>query len=650
MIRWLFSVCFLLVMAGAAAAETQRQIGARLAEVIAAIKADDWDQADRLAARLNDGPAETYFEWRSLRAGRGAWRDYLNFLNDHADWPGLPLLARVGEAKIPENAPAAAIQAYFEAQPPQTGRGAALLARQLSGAAQAAIVARAWGAFPMPANDVATLWAEFPKITQPLAWARTDHLIWEGEFSRAAEMLPYLDAGHRALAEARIALRRGQRNGVNALINKIPAGIAAKSAGLRFDRFRWRMRRDIWAGAEEILRQSSASRESLGRPDVWSRRRATIARRAMRAGRHKTAYDFARRHHLKPGETGFVDLEWLAGYIALRHLKRPDDAVTHFRRLRVSAVTPITSGRVWYWLGRAHEAAGNRAKAAEADGLAARKQTSFYGQLGAERGKLPDDPAIASGTMVDWKSAGFLASDVFRAGLLLHYADERYEGGRFFAHLAETLDENSQRQLGQFLVDLERPNMALRVAKNAARLGRVTINSYYPITPLAALAKDVPPEVVMAIARQETELNPDVVSPVGALGLMQVMPKTARGVARSLGVAYQGDRMLTDWRYNARFGIAYLGQMIARYDGSYLLAAAAYNAGPGRADRWIKEFGDPRRGQIDPVDWIELIPFRETRNYVQRVLESTNVYRARLSGRASGLRIGEDLARGGSGG
>ena len=188
--------------------------------------------------------------------------------------------------------------------------------------------------------------------------------------------------------------------------------------------------------------------------------------------------------------------------------------------------------------------------------------------------------------------------------------------------------------------------MALRVAKNAARQGRVNINSYYPVTELTSLAKEVPPEFVMAIARQESELNQNVESPVGAQGLMQVMPATAKQVARDLGLPYSFDKLKTDWRYNATLGVGYLAEMLERYDGSFVLAAAAYNAGPHRADRWIKEHGDPRRANVNTEQWIEKIQFRETRNYVQRVLESMQVYRARINGDATAMRLKADLEKG----
>ena len=189
--------------------------------------------------------------------------------------------------------------------------------------------------------------------------------------------------------------------------------------------------------------------------------------------------------------------------------------------------------------------------------------------------------------------------------------------------------------------------MALRVAKNAARQGRVNINSYYPVTELAELAKDVPPELVMAIARQESELNQNVESPVGAQGMMQVMPATAKAVAKNIGVPYSLNRLKTDWKYNAALGIGYLDEMLGRYNGSYVLAAAAYNAGPHRADRWIREHGDPRLPGTNTEQWIEKIQYRETRNYVQRVLESLQVYRARLTGDETKMVLAKDLKQGG---
>jgi len=283
----------------------------------------------------------------------------------------------------------------------------------------------------------------------------------------------------------------------------------------------------------------------------------------MRDGQNQVAYDLAAKHFLRKDEDGFVDLEWLSGYLALTYLDRPGDAVEHFRKLRGVAVTPISQGRLWYWLGRAHKANGDAEKAREAWEIGAQFQTSFYGQLAREAINAPPEPTLTGQTVHDWKASPFLGSTVFRAGLLLHYANERYEAGRFFAHLAETMTQAEQEQLGQLLVELKRPNMALRVAKNGAAQGRAIMPAYYPIMGSVARTKTVAPEFALAITRQETEFNPEVKSPVGALGLMQLMPRTARSVAKGLGLKYDADKLIDDTDYNVALGTTYLARMLA---------------------------------------------------------------------------------------
>ncbi len=628
-----------------ASAENQQ----KFALAINGMKDDEWATSARLIAQIPDASAKAYFDWRRLRAGEGTWTEYIRFLDAHPDWPGLPLLRKVGETKIPVGRPAREVLTYFQEDLPQTGTGALRLAAAFEATAQKKsatdTIRLAWLTLYLSKSERETIFARYRSALKDIHWTRANKLIWDGQFNQALALRPYLSSDQVKLAETRVALRRGQ-NGVNKLIDALPTNLKSDS-GLAYDRFRWRLRKDLWEGGEELIRTQSTSREALGRPDVWSDRRAMIARKAMRERRYKTAHTIASTHFLKPDEDGYTDLEWLSGYLKLVYLDEPEDAITHFRRLRDRAVTPITQGRIWYWLGRAHEAAGNTEKSQEAYKVSARYQTSYYGQMATTRAALPKDETIAQRLMPDWKSAAYSGSLVFKAGQLLQAAGEHYEAGRFFAHLAETLDQGDQNRLGQYLIDLGEPNMALRVAKNAARQGRVNITSYYPITDLAELAGDVPRELVMAIARQESELNQNVESPVGAQGMMQVMPKTAKGVAQDLGLPYSFDRLKTDWRYNATLGIGYLREMLDRYDGSYVLAAAAYNAGPHRADRWIREHGDPRLPGTNTEQWIEKIQFRETRNYVQRVLESVQVYRAGLNGDAGLMRLAKDLKAGG---
>lgn len=637
--------CVALVLLASGPSVANSEGGTRFGLAIEAMKDGEWAAASRIANAMNSPGARIYYNWRKLRAGEGNWRDYVSFVSDHPDWPGLPLLQRAGEAKIPVGRPAREILDYFALTPPQTALGALRLAEAYATLGQKEqandTVIGAWKTMPMSGDITRRMLSGWGDTLKPHHFARLDAMIWDGELGEARAMLARVTKDQAALGRARIALRANEAK-VNALIDAVPASLK-DDPGLAYDRFRWRLRRKLAEGALEMILSRPGTKAGLGRPEAWAGRRAIMARAAMRAGNAKTAYRLASNHGLGPEDKGFKDLEWLSGFIALRKRGDAEAAVKHFRALRSVAVTPITSGRVWYWLGRAHEANGNAEKAAEAYEVASRYQTSFYGQLGAARGGFAPDPNLAAAEKVTWDGAPFLASTVFRTGQLLQAAGETYEAGRFFAHLAETLSEAQQAQLGAFLIEIGEPNMALRVAKRAALEGRIVPAPYYPVTDLAALAKRVSPEHALAIARQESEFNPEIVSPAGALGLMQVMPATGREVARQLGLSYSKSKLASDWRFNAELGTAYLASMLNRYDGSILLAAAAYNAGPNRVDGWIREYGDPRRSNIDALDWVEGIPFSETRNYVQRVSEAVFVYRARLSGKVGPLTLPKDL-------
>jgi soluble lytic murein transglycosylase len=280
---------------------------------------------------------------------------------------------------------------------------------------------------------------------------------------------------------------------------------------------------------------------------------------------------------------------------------------------------------------------------------AAEHQTSFYGQLAAAEIAAPGDVRLTIPDLPSWQNSPALRSDDVRMAVLLHFAGEDSLSFQAFGALGETMQGvGALAALAALALDLDRPHYAVRVAKKAAERGILLHPAYYPIHDLAGYASEIEPALAMAIARQETELNAQAISPAGARGLMQLMPGTARKVARRLGEPYDASRLTQDWRYNARLGQSYLAERIGNFGGSYILASAAYNAGKGRVDEWIASYGDPRRMSAeDRIDWMEDIPFNETRNYVQRVMESLFVYRARLSGQAGPMTIAEDLARGG---
>jgi soluble lytic murein transglycosylase len=353
----------------------------------------------------------------------------------------------------------------------------------------------------------------------------------------------------------------------------------------------------------------------------------------MGEGAFQRAYELAALHGLQDG-TSFVDLEWLAGFIALVHLQKPDIALNHFRALRVRVSSPISLGRAGYWEGRAHEARGDAIAALAAYEFAAEHQSSFYGQLAADRLGLVLDHAIGvPRAYPNWRETPLAQSDLLAAALALRDAGRWQEARRFVLSLARTLSDEAQfGALGDLLLALGEPNLALNVAKIAVQAEILLPDAYFPVTDLAQGRFDVPMDLVKAIARRESEFDPAVVSSADARGLMQVLPGTAQMMARKLGVPFDASTLTRDAALNARFGAAYLDDLRKEFGPSLALVAAGYNAGPGRPRQWIQSLGDPRDPSVDIVTWVESVPFAETRNYIMRVAESQVVYRALLAG------------------
>ncbi len=609
-----------------------------------AIRQGDWDKARALAARAGR-IATDLVEWHRLRAGRGKWQDYRSFLSRNPHWPGLPLLRRRGEPLIPAEAAPRRVIEYFAQDGAQTGSGALALARAYkalgrNGDAEAGIV-RAWRnlSFSKPEQDA--FLQDWGQLLKPHHEARLDMLLWRGLSGEARMMLPLVSKGWQALAEARIALRQN-RKGVDGLIKAVPMKLQS-DPGLAFERFLWRFRKGRNADATDLILEYSKSAEHLGKPERWANARRQLARSLMRSGQAEKAYRVAASHYLAKGRH-YADLEWLSGYVALRHLKDPETALRHFEAFRAAVSTPISLGRAFYWLGRGYEALGRTKDADAAYREAARHQTTFYGQLAAERLGLPMDPALAGQEMhPDWRRATFLSDSVLQAALLLHKAGQKRLATRFMVHLAESLNRQELGQLADLAQANDDPHSALMIAKHAAKRGIILPRAYFPLHPLAAEELPVSPELALAIARRESEFFTEATSQAGARGMMQLMPRTARSVSDELGLEYARDKLLTDWRYNIRLGSTYLARLRSEFGPSLVLISAAYNAGPGRVRQWLRENGDPRRDDIDIVDWIEHIPFRETRNYVMRVAESLPVYRARLAGKPMPLRLLAEL-------
>ncbi len=626
--RALSTIVLLFALALPALAERPRP----LSVAFDALRQGDWAGASRVAAKDGEIAADI-IEWARLRDGQGSWTEVRDFLKRRPDWPGERYLRKQSEPSV-IRAGDAAVAAFFAQMPPQTAGGVLAYSARLTETGRTdeaqAMVLNAWLNFPMGKSEQSRFLQAHGTFLKDHHDARLDAMLWRGVYENARRMFDLASPAAVAVARARIALRAGEK-GVDTLIEKVPAKYAT-DPGLQYDRFIWRARKGRTNDAREMLRATSVSAEALGRPGEWASRRRSMARAEMRTGDPEVAYEIASRHFLTQG-SDYADLEWLSGYIALHKLDEPETALQHFRNHDAAVRSPISKGRSGYWRGRALEALGDVAAADQAYTGAAQFQTSFYGLLAAERAGIPFDMDLAGEPATgDWRTSPISQNPVFRAGLLLQASGEINLAERFWTHLAESLDRNEAGLLAQAALDAGHPHLAVMIGKRTASRAVVIPGGYYPLHPVAEQKLPMAPEMVLAIARRESEFDPGVQSGVGARGLMQVMPATGREVAKRLGrlAGHSTERMISDPEYNAELGAAYLSTLAGRFRGNVVMMSAGYNAGPGRPDSWMQIFGDPRRGQIDVVDWIEHIPFRETRNYVMRVTESLPIYRATL--------------------
>ncbi|MEO0859577.1 MAG: lytic transglycosylase domain-containing protein [Pseudomonadota bacterium] len=616
---------------------------------LAQLRANDPGAARAAMARVDDPVLRDVVMWHLLRGRHGTFPEAVAFLERNADWPGLPLLRTRVEASIPATTGPDALLSFFAEEPPRTSRATllhALALRQVGRVDEAEFaIISFWLEKPASASSHAGFVELFGETLAPFHAARLDAMAWSGNTESAERTLPLVSGAEVDLARARIALR-DDRDGVNALIDAVPADLR-DHPGLAYERFRWRLNKGLRDRALELLFAYDESADTLANPEAWAQHRLRLARGLKQDGQPADAYRVAAAHHLEDGTEDIAQLEWLAGYLALRFQNDAPRAVDHFRRFGANVRSPISKGRAGYWLGRALEAAGDPVAAQAAYAEGAGYQTSFYGQLAAERAAIPTNPLLTGSEVFPPLAETPLASStVYRAAEGLHRIGERSLAERFMAHLAEG---KPRAQIGALIdraLSWEEPHIALMIAKRAATEGHEMYEGYFPVTDLAELPSPVAPELSLAIARRESEFDPVVVSGAGARGLMQLMPGTAQEMSNLLGLEYAQSKLTADPLYNARLGTTYLGELEGEFGQSLILVPAAYNAGPSRARAWTARFGDPTNPSVDLVDWIEDVPFSETRNYIMRVSESLLPYSARLTGQTGQVALSRWLREG----
>ncbi len=640
MLRFILFLCGFLISHAAHA----QPANTRAVAAISAVSDGDWDLGYAVAGP-SDRLANDLITWLRLREGEGVFSDYAYLTTQRPDWPGMDRLREQGEASLTDDIDPALVVAWFDGQTPRTGHGAAALATAFAAMGQKpladAMLTDLWLTRTLDDEGHALLLERFGDVLAPHHVARTDAMLWRWRTSDATRMVDVLDRDQAALAQARIGYI-AKSDDVATTLAAVPAPLDG-DVGLAYDRYSWLANRGDRTEAIAILKTYSQSAEKLGEPFRWSGWRRVLARWEMREGRYQSAYDLAANHFLTEGSS-FADLEWVAGYVALRFLDNPTLALAHFTAARAAVDSPISVGRMAYWIGRTHDVLGDEPSAMTAYREAANHQTSYYGLLASDKIGLALDPKLTGiADPVDWQAAPFMNEELTQAALTLLAGGERGPAVLFFAVLGKTLGPTDLSRLGAYLREIDEAYYAVLLGKTAVARGILIPSIYFPLHDLADMDLPVPAELSLSIARRESEFNAGVGSPVGALGLMQLMPATAEEVAGFLGEPYSRSRLTGDWAYNARLGSKYLAILVEQFGYSPVMIAAGYNAGPSRPEQWMDLRGDPRIGDADIIDWIEHIPFRETRNYVMRVAESLPIYQARLTGKTGHVRFKDML-------
>jgi len=630
---WFLAV--LLLLPAMAGAQAPREAG-RLALVAAS--QNRWAEAE-VAAERADPLIRKMVLWLRLQsrqvAASGA--EYVQFAESGADWPAMDVIGRNAEAVLETDPDDGLVLRWFATRPARSVGGAMRHADALARAGRdreaTEVARRGWSEAPADGPDESLfLERHAARLTTNEHWARFNRLAFARDFAAAGRSLPYLDAARAQAAQLRLSYASGGDAGNG-------AGLAARDAGATLERARALRVAGRDAEAAAAFAAGAAAQTGLsaeaGRA-IWTERQLQ-SRRALRLGDAPAAYQLAAQHgQAGPGEPR-QEAEFLAGFIALRFLNNPGVAARHFAAVGEDSRSAITLARSHFWRGYALSAAGNAGGAREAWGIAAGYPVAFYGQLaGLALGEGPERlaqriRAITQPGAAPTQAAAFMNREVARIIPLLAEMGEGRRARAFLLRIEELSTQPFERTLlMQLATRSGRPENPVWVARRAGASGAMLVPDGWP-SPYPTENLPIEAALANAITRQESNFDTEAISSANARGLMQLLPATAQQVARRLNTPHQLAWLQSNPAHNMRLGSAYLDQMISRFGGTWPYAIAAYNAGPGRVDEWLQTYGDPRQGRLTMLDWMEQIPFAETRNYVQRVMENVAVYRA-LSG------------------
>jgi len=613
-----------------------------------------WPEVVRFLKRIDDPTARKVLEWRLA-----ADDPYVSFntlsrvVQTQPDWPRMTRIRSKAETRMYERPLSSSDTiAWFGAIAPVSGEGRVVMAHAYYQQGDTTTADRwlrsAWRASKLTRSRQKSLYKRYKgRLTPEDHAARADHLIWLGRkyYGSAGGLLSMMNYPDRALMDARMRVGANRR-GMNNAIKNLPDSVR-NDTGLWFERAYWRRKRlGEESAIEALLKINIPASTARGKERVWLEKKR-IAYWAISKKRYQDAYALTLNHGIKSGKY-FAEAEFLAGWLALTKLNNSRQALIHFTTLKNGVSLPVSLGRANYWMGRAAELSGDpNANAYYAE--SAHYPNVYYSQLAAER--LNNGLAFVS---LPQENQGFALSSAFesneliRALRMIGEIQSERTFNQFSFHLDDILNSPEElSQLSRLARDYDFMKPSVRAAKQAGRLDTMLTESSYPkpdvITNLS-INYDIP--FVLAIARQESEFNTKARSSARAYGMMQMIHSTARTTARRARMPYQRTWLTGDPEYATKLGAQHINDLLLQFDGSYIMAAAAYNAGGHRVRQWNKTYGDPRTGQISPIDWIESIPFSETRNYIQRVMENQQVYRARLNNNQAQLKLTHSMRYG----
>ena len=633
-------------------------------ETILAIAGKKHDKAAALEAKVADPIGRKLINWYRLRRGHGDAAEYSAFLSSNPTWPSRDIIwQRLEQRLFLEGGSVIAIKGYFKDGKPQSPSGLAALAsvHLANGDTATAkkLAAKVWRQHDLPRALEKGFLARFGSVlTEDDHKWRLDRLLvddvrWKsGRKSRAARakrVIPLLSAGEQKRAKARLAVFMRSRISTSRL--KTNANDKSNDWGLLFHKAQLLRRAKKTSAAAKLVLSAPTDPEVVANLDEWWTERLKLAYQALKANQPKLAYKLVR----DAGPLSVNPLNeqrFMAGWIALRYLNDVNAAKKHFAAYTESADGPLGRAKSNYWLARTLEAKGNSQGAVLYYRAAAHNRDTFHGLLAAA--KLDPNgksfPITAPAEPTPQQITRFNDLDAVKAIVIAHKSNVGRSIARIFLNHVHTLEKSEawSAMVAHLAKEIGDTQTSVRIGKSAIARGHNLIYYSYPVHALPKYKPlRTPPETafLLGLARQETEFNTRIVSGAGARGILQVMKVTARHVCRDYKIKCSDKRLLSDPSYNTMIASAYVADRLEDFSGSYVLGLSSYNAGPGRTRQWIREFGDPRTSQVDPVDWIERIPIKETRRYVAKVLSNIQIYRSRLGDEATALRINADLNR-----